>query len=126
MRDYRLRERRATLQLRSDRHKIHAYGLAGGDPGAPSRNILNPDTEARVLTSKATETIYENDLFRHMVSGAGGWGDPRERDPHLVLDDVRNEKVSRERAREVYGVVVTSDGELDFEATERCRSWQDG
>ena len=122
VRDYRLRERRATLQLRSDRHKTVAYGLAGGLPGAHSQNILNPDTEARVLTSKATETIYENDLFRHMVSGAGGWGNPLERDPQLVLDDVQNEKVTRERAQAVYGVVVTPAGELDTEATEHCRA----
>ena len=126
VRDYRLRERRATLQLRSDRHEKHAYGLAGGHDGAPSRNILNPETEGRVLTSKATETIYEGDLFRHMVSGAGGWGNPLERDPQLVLDDVRNEKVSRKRAREVYGVVVTAAGELDREATARCRRVNSG
>ena len=113
------------MQLRSDRHKYFAYGLAGGSDGAPSKNILNPDTEARVLTSKATETIYEDDLFRHMVSGAGGWGDPLERDPQSVLDDVRNEKVSRERAQEVYGVVIASNGEIDLEETERCRRARD-
>ena len=39
--------------------------------------------------------MKQGDLFRHEVAGAGGWGDPLERDPALVLRDVLNEFVSR-------------------------------
>ena len=42
-------------------------------------------------------TMKRGDVFRHEVAGAGGWGDPLERDPALVLRDVRNEFVSRAR-----------------------------
>ena len=47
--------------------------------------------------------------FLHEVAGAGGWGDPLERDPVAVAQDVRNEIVSRQRALEDYGVVLQGD-----------------
>jgi N-methylhydantoinase B len=53
--------------------------------------------------------------------GGGGWGDPLRRDPQLVLDDVRNELLSRERAEKAYGVVVNAALELDSDATEQRR-----
>ena len=58
--------------------------------------------------------------------GGGGWGDPFKRDPQSVLEDVRNELVSRERALEIYGVVITDALELDSGATERQRSGAPG
>jgi N-methylhydantoinase B len=51
-------------------------------------------------------TMRKGDLFRHEVAGGGGWGDPLERDPALVLRDVLNEFVSPRGARDDYGVVV--------------------
>jgi N-methylhydantoinase B/oxoprolinase/acetone carboxylase alpha subunit len=53
--------------------------------------------------------------------GGGGWGDPFKRDPQLVLQDVRNEIVSRKQAEETYGVVLTDTLEIDLEATEARR-----
>jgi N-methylhydantoinase B len=41
------------------------------------------------------------------TGGGGGYGDPKTRDPEAVADDVREGWVSRERARSVYGVVLT-------------------
>jgi N-methylhydantoinase B len=58
--------------------------------------------------------------------GGGGWGDPLRRDPQLVLEDVRNELLSREQADEVYGVVVNPALELDRDATERRRQEPSG
>ena len=52
-------------------------------------------------------TMKKGDMFRHEVAGAGGWGDPLERDPALVLRDVLNDFVSEPAAREDYGVVLT-------------------
>ena len=122
VREYRLLEETATLQLRTDRHKHLPYGLAGGQAGTPTQNILNPDGAAQVLSSKPTLTIRRDDVFRHAEAGAGGWGNPLERDPALVLADVRNEKVSRQRARSVYGVAITPAGDIDWPATEQLRT----
>ena len=59
-----------------------------------------------MLPSKLTMTIKRGDVFRHVLAGAGGWGDPLERDPAAVLRDVRNELLSPEKAAADYGVVV--------------------
>ena len=47
-----------------------------------------------MLPRKLTMTIQRGDVFRHVLAGAGGWGDPLERDPAAVLRDVRNELLS--------------------------------
>jgi N-methylhydantoinase B len=105
-REYKLLAEEAILQVRSDRRDFRPYGLYGGGPGKPSQNFLNPDQNAQLLPSKLTMNMKKGDLFRHEVAGAGGWGDPLERDPALVLKDVRNDFVSERAAREDYGVVI--------------------
>ena len=121
-RDYRFLEEEGVLQVRSDRRRFRPYGLYGGQPGKPSENFLNPETQNRSLPSKVTMTIRRGDVFRHEVAGAGGWGDPLERDPAAVLKDVRNEMVSRGKASEDYGVVIEPDAwRVDAAATRRLR-----
>jgi len=67
-------------------------------------------------------------IFRYITNGGGGWGDPLDRAPGDVLDDVRDEYVSIAGARADYGVVVSGDPHadpeglaLDLEATEALR-----
>jgi N-methylhydantoinase B len=73
-----------------------------------------------VLPSKFTMTIKRGDVFRHVLAGAGGWGDPLERDPLAVLRDVRNELLSPEKALADYGVVLRNN-EADAAATAKRR-----
>jgi N-methylhydantoinase B len=132
-RDYRFLAEEGILQVRSDRRRFRPYGLYGGGPGRPSMNYLNPQAENRPLPSKLTMTIRRGDVFRHEVAGAGGWGDPLERDPALVLRDVRNELVSLASARHDYGVVIAgTPPAVDDAATQQLRArlraqrnWQD-
>jgi N-methylhydantoinase B len=122
-RDYRFLEHEGVLQVRSDRRDHRPFGLYGGSPGGPSENYLNPDTENRVLPSKLTMTIKRGDVFRHVLAGAGGWGDPLEREPAAVLRDVRNELLSPEKAAADYGVVIDlAAWTVDSPATEKRRA----
>jgi N-methylhydantoinase B len=122
-RDYRFLEHEGVLQVRSDRRDHRPFGLYGGSPGGPSENYLNPDTENRVLTSKLTMNIKHGDVFRHVLAGAGGWGDPLERDPAAVLRDVRNELLSPEKAEADYGVVIDlATWTVDADATAKRRA----
>jgi N-methylhydantoinase B len=105
-RDYRFLEHEGVLQVRSDRRDFRPFGLYGGSPGQPSENYLNPDSGGRLLPSKLTMTIRRGDVFRHVLAGAGGFGDPLERDPRAVLRDVRNELLSLGKAEADYGVVI--------------------
>jgi N-methylhydantoinase B len=121
-RDYKFLEQEGMLQVRSDRRDFRPFGLYGGSPGGPSENYLNPDGENRLLPSKLTMTVKRGDIFRHVLAGAGGWGDPLERDPAAVLRDVRNELLSPEKALADYGVVIdTAVWKIDVAATNRRR-----
>jgi N-methylhydantoinase B len=67
--------------------------------------------------------IKHGDVFRHVLAGAGGWGDPLERDPAAVLRDVRNELLSPEKAAADYGVVIdVARWTVDAAATEKRRA----
>jgi len=105
-REYRFLEDEAMLQVRSDRRANPPFGLFGGQPGKPSWNYLHSRGDRRALSAKVTTTIRRDDVFRHEIAGPGGWGDPLERDPLLVLRDVRAELVSADAARDDYGVVL--------------------
>ena len=67
-------------------------------------------------------TIRKGEVFRHEVAGAGGYGDPLERDPAAVARDVLNEVVSRAAASADFGVVLDDEGRVEPEATERLRA----
>lgn len=105
-RDYRFENEQATLQLRTDRRRFLPYGLAGGRAGTPSSNVLDPHGAAHSLPAKCTVTVRRGDVFRHVVAGAGGWGDPLQRRPEQVLHDVREEKFTVAYAEREYGVVI--------------------
>ena len=67
--------------------------------------------------------IRRGEVFRHELAGAGGWGDPLERDPEAVLKDVRNELISLSAAANDYGVVIdTHNWKVDEAATQRLRT----
>jgi N-methylhydantoinase B len=122
-RDYRFLADEGILQVRSDRRERRPYGLYGGGPGKPSMNYFNPDRENQLLPSKLTITIRRGDVLRHEVAGAGGWGDPLERDVEMVLRDVRNGFVSAAAARQDYGVVVLeTPWRIDATATVAARA----
>ena len=69
-----------------------------------------------------TITLQTGEVFRHVSAGGGGYGDPLERSPQAVLEDVLDEKVSVEAARAQYGVVVDRKRlTLDDEETAKLR-----
>jgi N-methylhydantoinase B len=64
--------------------------------------------------------VSPGDVLHFVTWGGGGWGDPLERDPELVAQEVRRGLVTQAGARR-YGVVVCDGGEVDAEATETLR-----
>ena len=124
-REYRVLCDRAILNIRSDKRRFPPHGLQGGAPGSPSINIINPDGEARVLPVLMTEVepMLKGDLFRHIMSGGGGFGDALLREPDRVLQDVIEEKVSIAHAAAGYGVVIVAGDppHIDADATTALR-----
>ena len=121
-RGYRLLEKEAELIMRSDRRDVLPYGLEGGLPGTPSWNLINPGANQVLLPvcpMKGTP-MHRGDEFLHIQAGAGGHGDPLERDPQKVLVDVINELMTVDYAADVYGVVIGQEI-VDEQATELLR-----
>ena len=113
----------AQLQVRSDRCDHMPWGLAGGRDGTPSYNFLNPGTEAeRRLQAMDTTTIEEGEIVRFVCPGAGGWGDPRDRDPDAAAADIREGRLSAAYVREHYALAFSDDGELDETETRQLRA----
>jgi N-methylhydantoinase B len=107
----------------TDRQRFAPYGVFGGKPGALGRTVINPDTAAEVVHGKASRAFGYGDVISFQQSGAGGYGDPLERDPARVLEDVLDDHVSVDAARDTYGVVLVqrSTGLQVDEAATRAR-----
>jgi N-methylhydantoinase B len=124
IREYQILAEEASFTIRSDRQIHLPYGLHGGWPGTPSRNVVNPGPGERVLPPLPMQalSLKRGDVFCHTLPGGGGFGDPLERDPHMVLEDVLDEKLSADYARRVYGVVIDLDRmRIDPDGTGRLR-----
>jgi len=84
---------------------------------------LNPDAEATKLSSKVTVELKPGDVVSYRTCGGGGYGPPGERDPQAVLGDVRDGKISRERAREIYQVAIDPEAwQIDNQETAKLRA----
>jgi N-methylhydantoinase B len=122
-------------------------GLFGGYPtstnsyrlikGADARGFMertgttptDPDElggESDWVPAKSFDRFTErDDLWIFSWAGAGGYGDPIERDPAMTLDDVRLGRVTRGWAEQAYGVVLRGEGDdlaVDEQATEQRRA----
>lgn len=85
-------------------------------------NVKELDGRARFLPYCEFE-LKKNDVFYMRLQSGGGYGDPLERDPRAVLNDVINQLVSKEAARDVYGVVIDGEGrKVDLAVTEVLRA----
>ena len=122
-RDYLFPDHQASFTILADRERWGPHGLFGGLPGEKAQYVLNPDSDSLELGSKVTIQLAEDDVVSYRTCGGGGYGPPEERDPDDVLRDVRDGRISAERAREIYRVAVdTEQWTVDIEATRILRS----
>jgi N-methylhydantoinase B len=99
-----------TLSVLSDRGKIPAYGLLGGDPGLAQDWLVSSAGKAVSLGCKvASHPLKQNDIVQVRTGGGGGYGDPLERDPEMVRQDMLDGLISLEHAAEAYGVVLNKE-----------------
>jgi N-methylhydantoinase B len=121
-RDYLFSDPEVSFTILADRNRWGPWGLFDGLPGRKASYVLNPDGEAMELESKVTLELKPGDVVSYRTCGGGGYGPPGERDPQQVLRDVREGKVSLERARTVYRVAIDADAwVVDEEKTEQLR-----
>jgi N-methylhydantoinase B len=122
-RDITMWGKEARLAGRGLRQVEGARPLFGGRKGRTGRFVLHPDASAeQKLPSSFSELAVEPGITVRVETPSGaGYGDPFVRDPERVLRDVIEGKVSPERARSDYGIVI-ANGAVDPVATDRLRA----
>jgi N-methylhydantoinase B len=99
-------------------------GVAGGLPGGRTIGILDSSIYGEGFEFRKTpdQPIAKGDLLTIITGGGGGYGDPIERDPERVRDDVIEGLVSHGAARDLYGVIFDEEDEIDHAATLALRT----
>jgi N-methylhydantoinase B len=107
----------------ADGHVNPAKGTRGGRDGSRNRNFLRmPNGELEEHSGVCFLTLTPGESVVAYTPGGGGYGSPCERPAAAVAADVREGWVTEKRAKEIYGVVLDKDGEVDPEATRHARS----
>lgn len=112
------------LVLTGERAKTQPYGVDGGRPGSLAKYIhISPDDERVELPSKAVTELEAGSKYIVEPSGGGGFGEPTERPPEAVREDVIDGNVTIERAESEYKVEIDPKTlEVDRAATESLRT----
>jgi N-methylhydantoinase B len=112
------------LGLRSGGYKFGSWGVQGGLGPAKAGCTLNPGApEEEQMPALFVREMESDDVVRVVFAGGGGLGDPRDREPELVLEDVLNGYYTLDFATETFGVAFTEDGSaIDPEATADLRA----
>ncbi len=100
------------------------WGIFGGHEGTnASTKIITPEGQVEVWPSKFTgHTLSAGSTIEVAVPNSGGYGDPLDRDPELVLSDVLDGFTTVELAERDYGVVIDAERkQVDADATRRLR-----
>lgn len=127
MRVYRPLYEEASCNVGSERGQFAPQGLFGGLPGALYRCTIErgDGTIEQVPPKGRPRVVHRGDRVSVHSAGSGGYGDPLERDPQRVLDDVLDDYVSAEAACRDYGVALDASGRaVDVAATEKLRAHQ--
>jgi len=105
------------MTIHGDREIHTPFGISGGLNGGGSTLIVNKGTDDEFDAGMYATGVKlkKGDKIFYGSSGGGGFGDPLEREPELVLDDVIDEWLTIEAAEEYYGVVIE---EIDAEAAD--------
>ena len=125
-RDYHFPEDSTTFTILSDRDIAGPRGIFGGLDGRKAYCVLYSDTlkeKSMELPSKCVVNLNPGDTISFQTPGGGGYGDPKKRNPKFVLNDVKSGKISIERAKEIYSVIIDKKRNfVDDKSTKNIRT----
>ncbi|MBD0415279.1 hydantoinase B/oxoprolinase family protein [Oryzicola mucosus] len=121
----------AVMSYICDRERAVVWGVEGGLPSMPhglTMKRAGEETDIWLGSVFSDYPVHTGDEFARPTAGGGGFGDPLQRDPAKVMEDVIDDYVSLARAKTDYGVVIREidrdlcQYEIDADATEACRA----
>ena len=98
------------------------WGLKGGAPGSCNFMQIESGGETLRVARIPYHALKPGDRVRIVTGGGGGYGNAFERPAEEVLEDLRNDYITPDTARDEYGVALTPDGMVDAAATESLRA----
>jgi N-methylhydantoinase B len=102
--------------------RTRPWAIAGGREGDNNHIVLNPGTGREKVQGGSYNLLEAGEVLVNNTGGGGGYGDPFQREPGRVADDVRNGFVSVAAAEREYGVVIDQQTQsVDEAATARRR-----
>ncbi|MDB5962310.1 MAG: hypothetical protein JWP59_3604 [Massilia sp.] len=105
--DYRIRSDESFITCGYTRSKILPWGLEGGQEGSSNYvEIIRAQGGSERHSFVSGLALNKDDIVRIRTGAGGGYGDPLERDPQSVKNDVRNEYLTPELAQSIYQVTV--------------------
>jgi N-methylhydantoinase B len=94
------------LSTNGDRHMTGPWALAGGEEGSRAMFALIRDGEMKPFPAATNMALQAGDQIVIEISGGGGYGDPGNRDREMVHRDLREDRISPEAARDIYGLAI--------------------
>ncbi len=115
------------FSVEGEGHKFPPWGFMGGNEGKTAElHLIKNSGKTEKLNSKVPfHRTEKGDTFLAIGPSAGGYGNAFDRKPEDVLEDVLDELISIETAKNDYGVII-SDGKLNLEATKKRRKEKNG
>ena len=101
--DYRVRSDGTFLTCGYTRSRVLPWSLAGAKEGTPNYiEVRRKGGEHERYAFATGVALNKDDVIRVVTGNGGGYGDPRDRDPAAIADDIKNGYITPERAKEVY------------------------
>jgi N-methylhydantoinase B len=124
-REYEFPDGEAEFSIVADGTHQPRWGLFGGSSGGRARYSVVIGDDIHEMPCRSTVKVPAGAIVRIESPGGGGWGSAHERELEAVLDDVLCERISEERARDIYGVVLNG-ATIDRESSSALRSERKG
>jgi N-methylhydantoinase B len=126
IREYRFLNSTGFLHASMGRNEIKPWGMNGGAAGSNNYVELIRGNDITPFARVANYPLRQGDVVRILTGRGGGFGEPRQRPATSVAEDVRNGYISRQTARQTYGVVLDDDLNVDTAATAQLRQQGNG
>ena len=125
-RSLRLTRGEARYSLLADGAVMPPFGILGGQSGGTVESyVVRPDGSRIDFASPGKvggQLLEAGDAVVLQSAGGGGYGDPLDRAAASVAADVRDDLISEDVARRMFGVVLAPSGEVDVPSSDALRA----